>query len=53
MWWCHSGNSLSASDPRRPHPLYKGMPLYFFFKDANAGDTTGQGINNVWYVVAP
>lgn len=32
---------------------YKGLPLYYFFKDKAAGDTLGQGINNVWYVVAP
>lgn len=32
---------------------YKGLPLYYFYKDAKAGDTTGQGVNNVWYVVAP
>ena len=32
---------------------YKGMPLYYFFKDKAAGDTLGQGVNNVWYVVAP
>lgn len=32
---------------------YKGMPLYYFFKDLKPGDTTGQGVNNVWYVVAP
>lgn len=30
---------------------YKGMPLYYFFKDAKAGDVNGQGVNNVWYVV--
>jgi predicted lipoprotein with Yx(FWY)xxD motif len=32
---------------------YKGLPLYYFFKDKAAGDTMGQGVNNVWYVVAP
>lgn len=32
---------------------YKGMPLYYFFKDAKAGDTAGQGVNDVWYVVTP
>lgn len=32
---------------------YKGLPLYYFFKDVKAGDTAGQGFNNVWYVVAP
>lgn len=32
---------------------YKGLPLYYFSKDAAAGDVNGQGVNNVWYVVAP
>jgi len=32
---------------------YKGLPLYYFFKDVNPGDTAGQGVNNVWYVVTP
>lgn len=32
---------------------YKGQPLYYFFKDKSADDVLGQGVNNVWYVVAP
>ncbi len=32
---------------------YNGHPLYYFFKDTAAGDTNGQGIKNVWYVVSP
>jgi len=32
---------------------YKGLPLYYFVKDKAAGDTLGQGVNNVWFVVAP
>jgi predicted lipoprotein with Yx(FWY)xxD motif len=32
---------------------YKGLPLYYFFKDKAEGDTLGQGVNNVWYVVVP
>lgn len=32
---------------------YKGLPLYYFAKDKAAGDTLGQGLNNVWYIVAP
>ncbi|WP_158606926.1 plastocyanin/azurin family copper-binding protein [Paenibacillus ginsengarvi] len=32
---------------------YKGMPLYYFVKDAKAGDVLGQGVNNVWYVIPP
>lgn len=32
---------------------YNGWPLYFYSKDAAPGDTTGQAVNGVWYVVAP
>jgi predicted lipoprotein with Yx(FWY)xxD motif len=32
---------------------YNGWPLYYFAGDAAAGDTNGQGLNDVWYVVAP
>ncbi len=32
---------------------YRGYPLYYFFKDANAGDTNGQGVAGVWFVIDP
>lgn len=31
---------------------YDGWPLYYFAGDAAAGDTNGQGVNDVWYVVS-
>ena len=30
---------------------YNGWPLYYFANDAATGDTNGQGLNDVWYVV--
>ena len=30
---------------------YNGWPLYYFANDAAAGDTNGQAVNDVWYVV--
>lgn len=30
-----------------------GNPLYYFANDENPGDANGQGIGDVWYVVAP
>lgn len=30
-----------------------GMPLYYFAQDTKPGDVTGQGVNDVWYVVTP
>jgi len=32
---------------------YNGAPLYYFASDAKAGDTMGQGINNVWFAAKP
>ncbi len=32
---------------------YKGMPLYTWFKDAAAGDTTGDGVKGVWHLARP
>lgn len=32
---------------------YNGMPLYYFKNDTAAGDTKGQGINEVWFVATP
>jgi predicted lipoprotein with Yx(FWY)xxD motif len=30
---------------------YNGWPLYYFANDAAPGDTNGQGVGDVWYVV--
>lgn len=33
--------------------VYQGRPLYLFTSDAVAGDVTGQGVGDVWFVVNP
>jgi len=32
---------------------YNDAPLYFYIKDTNPGDTVGQAVGGVWYVVKP
>jgi len=32
---------------------YNGWPLYYYYTDAAAGDTTGQGKGDVWWVISP
>ena len=32
---------------------YNGIPLYYFAKDTQPGDTNGQGVGDVWFVVHP
>jgi predicted lipoprotein with Yx(FWY)xxD motif len=32
---------------------YNGMPLYYWAKDQKPGDTTGQNVGGVWFVVNP
>lgn len=32
---------------------FRGYPLYYWVNDAKAGDTSGQGVNSVWYVIDP
>lgn len=32
---------------------FRGYPLYYWAGDKKAGDTGGQGVNNVWFVVNP
>ena len=32
---------------------YDELPLYFFASDQSAGDTSGQGVGDVWFVVSP
>ncbi|HKC04679.1 MAG TPA: hypothetical protein VKC54_02305 [Patescibacteria group bacterium] len=32
---------------------YKGMPLYYYAGDKNAGDTTGDGVQGTWHLVKP
>lgn len=32
---------------------FRGYPLYYFFKDKVVGDTNGQAVKEIWYVIDP
>jgi len=32
---------------------FRGYPLYYWAGDKAPGDTKGQGVGNVWYVIDP
>ena len=37
----------------KPQATLDGWPLYYYADDSAAGQTTGQGIGGVWWVVSP
>lgn len=43
----------SERDDGTTQVTYDGRPLYHFAQDSQPGDTNGQGVGNVWWVVAP
>ncbi len=45
--------TLITRDDKTKQWAYKGMPLYRWINDAAIGDTTGEGIKNVWFVAQP
>ncbi len=45
--------SVITRDDGKKQWAYKGKPLYFWVKDAKAGDRTGDGFNNVWKLARP
>ena len=40
-------------DDGKKQTTFRGYPIYYWGGDAKAGDTKGQGMGNVWYVVNP
>ena len=44
--------SFAERDDGISHATYRGRPLYYFAGDEAAGDTNGQGANDVWWVAA-
>jgi predicted lipoprotein with Yx(FWY)xxD motif len=44
--------TITRADGKK-QTTYKGMPLYYFIKDAKPGDTAGNGAKDVWSVAKP
>ncbi len=44
--------SITRSDGTM-QTTFKSYPLYYYINDKAPGDTNGQGLNNVWFVVNP
>ena len=45
--------SVITRDDGSKQWAYKGKPLYGWTKDTKPGDTTGEGVNNVWHGARP
>jgi predicted lipoprotein with Yx(FWY)xxD motif len=45
--------TVVARDDGSKQWAYAGKPLYTWAKDSKPGDTTGDGVNNVWHVAHP
>lgn len=45
--------SIVTRDDGARQWAHKGKPLYLWFKDQKPGDTTGDGVNNVWHTARP
>ena len=45
--------TIEREDDGSTQLTYDGLPLYYWAADAAPGDVDGQGVNDVWWVVAP
>jgi predicted lipoprotein with Yx(FWY)xxD motif len=51
---CESNDFATITrDDGKKQTTYKNMPLYHFINDKYPGDTFGQGIGEVWFIVKP
>ncbi|VTU20466.1 MULTISPECIES: COG4315 family predicted lipoprotein [unclassified Variovorax] len=47
------GYTILMRDDGKKQWAYKGWPLYYYSKDAKAGDKTGDGFNKIWKLARP
>lgn len=45
-------STITRNDGKK-QTTFRGYPLYYWINDKKAGETTGQGVNNVWYIINP
>lgn len=45
--------TLANPEGKGQQVTYNGWPLYYYVKDKNPGDTTGQGVGGTWFVLTP
>ena len=45
--------SIISRDDGARQWAFKGKPLYLWFNDQMPGDTSGDGVNNVWHTARP
>jgi predicted lipoprotein with Yx(FWY)xxD motif len=48
-----SRRSTTARKDGSQQVAYNGLNLYYFAGDKKEGDTNGQGLGDVWYLVSP
>ena len=48
-----AGLASITRDDGTQQVTYNGAPLYYWAKDTQPGDTTGQNVGGVWFVVNP
>jgi predicted lipoprotein with Yx(FWY)xxD motif len=48
-----AGYTVIMRDDGKKQWAYKGWPLYYYAKDAKAGDKTGDGFNKIWKTARP
>lgn len=57
LWNVHAGISGAVGSITRAdgtiQVTYGGRPVYFYGGDKSSGDTNGQGLGGVWYVIKP
>jgi predicted lipoprotein with Yx(FWY)xxD motif len=45
--------ATAARDDGTTQATYNGWPLYYYAADAAPGDTNGQAVNDIWWVISP